>query len=93
MALCGGIGEHERLIKRLNRVRGQIDGVCRMVAEDRDCSEVLKQLLAATGALKGATLQVLQDHVHGCVCQAIATGDDAVATIDEVIDVVRRFGA
>jgi len=50
MALCGD--DHPKLLARINRIEGQIRGLKKMVAEDRDCMQVLKQIAAASGALR-----------------------------------------
>ena len=41
MALCGE--DHPKLVARLNRIEGQVRGLKKMVEEDRDCLQVLKQ--------------------------------------------------
>ncbi len=49
MALCGE--DHQKLLTRINRIEGQVRGLRKMVQEDRDCMEVLKQIAAAGGPL------------------------------------------
>lgn len=48
MALCGD--DHKKLADRISRVEGQVRGLKKLVQEDRDCFEVLKQIAAASGA-------------------------------------------
>lgn len=78
------------LSKRLNRIEGQVRGLNKMVEEDRYCIDILTQVAAVRSALDALALQLLEDHTHGCLQQAIRSGggDEAVS---ELMDVVRRF--
>jgi DNA-binding FrmR family transcriptional regulator len=78
----------EAKVKRLNRIAGQVQGVARMVAEDRYCMDILTQIQAVKAALARAEGEILRDHATHCVHEAIAAGD-APATkqkLDELID-------
>jgi len=63
------------LLKRLRRVEGQIRGLQRMVEADTYCIDVLTQVSAATRALQSVALELLDDHLHHCVADAVASGD------------------
>jgi len=66
---------------RLRSVQGHIEGVIRMVEEDRYCIEVLQQLAAVDGAIQRARREILESHLRGCVPEAMAAG-----RIDEAVD-------
>lgn len=83
MSLCGTDQDKERLVSRLRRIEGQVRGVCAMIEQDRDCIEVLQQITSASGALRGVWLQVVGDHLRGCVSKAVAGNDEKL--IDELI--------
>jgi DNA-binding FrmR family transcriptional regulator len=78
------------LTKRVNRIDGQVRGIGRMIDEDRYCIDILTQLSAVQSALDALGLQLLEHHLHGCVQQAVKSGqgDHAIA---EAIGVIRRF--
>lgn len=80
----------EALIKRLNRIEGQVRGVARMIAEDRYCVDILNQVSALQSALDAVAMQLLENHTHGCMQSAIQSGNGDAA-IDELIAVVRKF--
>jgi DNA-binding FrmR family transcriptional regulator len=79
------------LAKRLNRIEGQIRGIARMIGEDRYCVDILTQVAAVQSALDALARKLLEHHLHGCVSQAIVSGDGARA-IDEALAVIRKFG-
>jgi CsoR family transcriptional regulator, copper-sensing transcriptional repressor len=89
MALCGE--DHPKLIARLNRIEGQVRGLKRMVEEDRDCFEVLKQITATSGALRSLGTVVLKDHLKGCVSRALLDKDDASELIFQVVEIFNKF--
>ncbi|MBC7286286.1 MAG: metal-sensitive transcriptional regulator [Hoeflea sp.] len=62
-------------LQRLARLEGQVRGVIRMVAEDRNCVDILNQTLAIRSALAQVEVLILQDHADDCVDAAIASSD------------------
>jgi len=57
----------EQLLKRLNRVEGQVRGIQKMVDEDRYCIDVLTQISAVQAALDKVALGLMDDHARHCV--------------------------
>lgn len=86
-------GHHDQL-KRLARVRGQIDGIGRMIEQDRYCVDILVQLRAVHAALRKVEEQVLRGHVEHCVAGALKAPDPAQGQekLDELFDVLGRYG-
>ena len=76
--------------KRINRIEGQVRGIGRMIAEDRYCIDVLTQVSAVQAALDALALELLEDHLHGCVLGAVESGDGERA-MDEALSVIRKF--
>ena len=66
---------------RLRSARGHLDGVIRMVDDDRYCIDVLHQLSAVQGALERVRREVLEAHLRGCVPEAVAEG-----RFEEIVD-------
>ena len=89
MALCGE--DHKKLIDRINRIDGQIKGIRKMVDDDRDCLDVLKQIAAAVGAMRGLGMVLLEDHLKGCVSRAIREDTDHEHLIREVTEIFFKF--
>lgn len=80
----------DALHKRVNRIEGQVRGIGRMIAEDRYCIDVLTQVAAVQAALDAVALQLLEHHLHGCVQQAVKSGQGDAA-IDEAMALIRKF--
>lgn len=58
--------------KRVNRIKGQLDGVLRMLGEERKTAEVLQQIRAATNALRSLESEVVRGHLRGCVQEMLS---------------------
>jgi DNA-binding FrmR family transcriptional regulator len=83
--------ERKREIRnRLRRVRGQVDGVDRMLAENRPCMELLTQVAAAREALRGVSRLVVRNYLERCASIAIRSGKGQ-AVYDELMDVVFKL--
>ncbi len=59
--------EIRSVVNRLHRVRGQIEGIEKMLDEDRDCRDVARQMAAATRALERAGVQFLVANLTACL--------------------------
>jgi DNA-binding FrmR family transcriptional regulator len=65
------------ILKRLNRVEGQVRGLATMVAEDRYCIDIVTQISAVQAALQRAEEEILREHIGHCVEGAIKSGNKA----------------
>lgn len=83
----------QKVLARLRRVGGQIEGVTRMVEDDRYCVDLLTQIAAAQAALGKAAEMVLEQHIESCVADAFASGETERRRekIDELMDVFSRY--
>lgn len=77
---------HERILHRLKIARGHLDKVIKMMEEDSYCIDVLHQSQAVQAGLKQADNLILENHLNGCVADAIGKGkkDEAIAEIMQV---------
>jgi DNA-binding FrmR family transcriptional regulator len=78
------------LLKRLNRIGGQVRGITAMIEQDRYCIDVLTQIAAIQSALDAAALQLLKDHTRGCVQSAVKSGHGEAA-IAELMQAIARL--
>jgi CsoR family transcriptional regulator, copper-sensing transcriptional repressor len=80
------------VLKRLQRIEGQVRGLARMVEDDRYCIDVVTQLSAARAALRGVEEEILKDHVAHCVEHAITSGNktEQRRKVAELMDVMSR---
>ena len=77
------------LISRINRIKGQMEGVKKMVEENRYCTDVLIQLSAIDKSIKSLAAVILDAHLHSCVINGVKKGD--TSSLDEISDLFKRF--
>lgn len=77
----------KKALTRLKRAKGQIDGIIKMIEEDKYCGDILTQILALQGATKGIAPLVVESHLHTCGAKKLASKDPKVkeAFIKEII--------
>ena len=80
--------DHEKVKKYLTIAKGQLDGIIRMIDEDRYCLDISDQLMATTALLKKANNLILTNHINICVRNAIRNGDES--KIDELIKALEK---
>ena len=80
--------DHKLLKKYLTIARGQLDGIIKMIDEDRYCLDISDQLMATRALLKKTNNLILKNHIDNCVRNAIKQGDDS--KIDEVIKALEK---
>ena len=57
----------DELKKRLARIQGQVNGIQKMLEEDRYCVDVLTQLSALRSALDQLGIQLVTMHLEQCI--------------------------
>lgn len=85
--------DHSTVIKKLNRVIGQIQGIQRMIDDRRYCPDILVQTRAAASALKAVELSILEKHVNNCVANTLKNSRtaDSEEKIKELMELLARF--
>ena len=81
--------EYDGLIRRLNRIEGQVRGVRGMVEKDAYCTDILVQVSAIQSALSAFSRELLSNHVHTCVVQDIQDGK--LEVVDELMATIQRM--
>ncbi len=91
MPFCCHDEEKKKLEIRLNRIAGQIRGINKMVAENRDCMEILNQITSCQSALKGVWKEVVRRHLQNCITDAFKTSKNSNALIAELVDHLNKM--
>lgn len=64
------LGDKNVILSNVRRVCGQVQGIEKMIEENRDIAEILQQINAANSALKSIAKQLLQNYMQGCFGKA-----------------------
>lgn len=84
------VANHQNITRLLKTARGQLDGILKMVEDDRYCMDISNQILATDAILRKANKEVLRAHMRGCVQAALESGAGD-EKIDELIDLIDKM--
>jgi DNA-binding FrmR family transcriptional regulator len=86
------VADKEKLIRRVQRVMGQLQAVQRALEEEQDCGDVMHLISAARGAINSLMAEVVEDHIreHMVDSGRRRTAAEARAA-QELIDVVKAY--
>lgn len=79
--------ERKKALSNLKTAKGQIEGILKMLEDERYCIDISNQISASTALLKRANMHILSGHLNSCVKDAIAS-QDADAKIKEIESVL-----
>ena len=82
--------EQQKLLRnRLNRIVGQLNGIQRMLDENRYCGDILTQIAAVESALQSVGYTILKEHMETCVPEGVRAGNDEV--LDEAFELMKKL--
>ena len=76
---------------RLKTVRGHIAGVERMIEEEKECEEILLQLVAIRSAVHKVSVIIAQRYANVCLIEAIDQGEDRQEVLNRAIDTLMKL--
>ncbi|MCM1289670.1 MAG: metal-sensing transcriptional repressor [Corallococcus sp.] len=65
--------DKKQVIRLLNTARGQMDGIIKMVQEDRYCLDISNQIMASQAILSRTNKEILKAHLFNCVINSEGT--------------------
>ena len=84
-----------KLLGRLRRISGQVEGIARMVEHERVFGDLLLQIASVQAALGQASKLILQSHVEACVNEMLssAKASERKLKLDELLQTLIRHGS
>ena len=82
--------EKRSLVLRLRRIKGQIEGIEKMVEAEADCSDVLMQVVSARRALKSFSEEMIETHLYECIDGA-ASQPEGRNELRSLLTVLKRY--
>jgi len=84
---------HKETLNRLSRISGQVNGIKRMVEEEKYCIDIVTQIQAARSALRSVEMKILEKHMHHCVADAVQSGNSQETNqkMEELLRVMKKM--
>jgi DNA-binding FrmR family transcriptional regulator len=84
--------EKKALTIRLRKIKGQIEGVRKMVESSADCSDVLMQVVSARRALKSLGDKIIESHLYACT-ESFPSQSEHRRNLRSLLTVLERYVA
>lgn len=68
--------DSKTVLRQLKTAKGQLEGIIKMVEENRYCVDISNQVLATRALLERTNRIILEGHIEGCILDAAATGSE-----------------
>ncbi|AGF59216.1 MULTISPECIES: metal-sensing transcriptional repressor [Clostridium] len=80
--------ERKKALQSLKTAKGQIEGIIKMIEDDRYCIDIANQLMAVQSLIKKADLTILQGHLRHCVKEACMNNnpDEKIEELSKVLE-------
>jgi FrmR/RcnR family transcriptional regulator, repressor of rcnA expression len=85
------VHEKQKLINRVRRLRGQAEGLERMLEEEKGCGAVMHAIAGMRGAISGLMVEVIEDHIRMHLAAENLTQAERDEGAAELIDVLRTY--
>ncbi len=82
--------DRDKVARLLKTARGQIDGILKMVEDNRYCLDISNQLMATQSILSKVNKEILRAHMEGCVKEAFSSGNEG-EKIEEIITLIDKL--
>ena len=80
-----------KISRLLKTARGQIDGILKMVEDDRYCIDISNQVMATEAILRQTNREIIKAHMKGCIKYALENNDGDDEKIDEFLDILDKI--
>jgi len=86
------MADKQKVSRLVKTARGQLDGILKMIEDDRYCMDISTQLLAAASLIKKAQGEVMRAHLSHCVHDTLLAGDKEATKdkIDEILKILEK---
>ena len=84
--------DHTTSLNRVRRIKGQVEGIERMIEDRRYCPDILTQIQAANSALRSLAMNILHGHLLHCVKEAMEARNEQEKDrkIAELLEIFRK---
>lgn len=78
----------KKMINRINRIQGQLNGVIKMMEEEKDCKDVITQISASKSSIQRLMGIIISENLIECVKAAEDNGENSEELINEAVNLL-----
>ncbi len=78
----------KKMINRINRIQGQLNGVVKMMEEEKDCKDIITQLSASKGSIQRLMGIIISENLIECVKTAEENNESSQELVNEAVNLL-----
>ncbi|HCW8598263.1 TPA: persulfide-sensing transcriptional repressor CstR [Staphylococcus aureus] len=78
----------KKMINRINRIQGQLNGVVKMMEEEKDYKDIITQLSASKGSIQRLMGIIISENLIECVKTAEENNESSQELINEAVNLL-----
>lgn len=78
----------KKMINRINRIQGQLNGVVKMMEEEKDCKDIITQLSSSKGSIQRLMGIIISENLIECVKTAEENNESSQELINEAVNLL-----
>ncbi|ALM58240.1 persulfide-sensing transcriptional repressor CstR [Staphylococcus equorum] len=78
----------KKMVNRIKRVQGQLNGVIKMMEDEKHCKDVITQLSASKSSIQRLMGVIISENLIECVREADENNEDSQELINEAIELL-----
>lgn len=78
-----------QLRNRINRIIGQLNGIQKMLDDNRYCGDIINQISAVESALQSVGYIILEEHMQTCVIEEVKNGNNDI--VSEAVELMKKL--
>src|SRR5690625_5028393 len=78
----------KKMINRINRIQGQLNGVIKLMEEEKDCKDVITQISASKSSIQRLMGIIISENLIECVKTAEDNGENSEELINEAVNLL-----
>ena len=82
--------DKKRITRLMNTAKGQLNGISKMIEEDRYCMDISNQIMATQAILTKVNEEILKAHMNHCVKEAFEQGNGE-EKVEEIINILKKM--
>lgn len=79
----------KQLRNRINRIIGQLNGIQKMLDDNRYCGDIINQISAVESALQSVGYIILEEHMQTCVIEEVKNGNNDI--VSEAVELMKKL--
>ncbi len=84
--------DKDKLLKRVARIRGQVDAIETALRDGHECSSALQLIASCRGAINGLMAEVVEGHVrYHVLAKGVKPDSEQARAAEELIDLVKTY--